>query len=122
MQAGSDQGERDSLIAINDRQLGLPPDQYQGVIAMADTYYAWDPEFDCITKETDAAGVVIVRYTQEPKPYGGLISQHRSGVSNFYHYDSIGTTRVLTDSSQSVTDTAVYLAFGENKGAGGIDH
>ncbi len=86
---------------------------------MADTYYAWDPEFDCITKETDAAGVVTARYTQEPKPFGGLISQHRSGVSNYFHYDAIGTTRALTNSSQAVTDTAVYTAFGEKMASTG---
>lgn len=80
---------------------------------MAVTHYTWDPEFDCITKETDAAGAVTARYTQEPKLYGGLVSQHRSGASSFYHYDAIGTTRALTDSSQNVTDTAVYTAFGE---------
>src|SRR5690606_8881437 len=81
--------------------------------SMAVTHYTWDPEFDCITKETDAAGAVTARYTQEPKLYGGLVSQHRSGASSFYHYDAIGTTRALTDSSQNVTDTAVYTAFGE---------
>lgn len=80
---------------------------------MVATYYAWDPEFDCITKETDAAGAVNARYTQEPRLYGGLISQDRSGVSSYYHYDAVGSTRALTNSAQAMTDTAVYSAFGE---------
>lgn len=80
---------------------------------MVASYYAWDPEFDCITKETDASGAVTARYTQEPRLYGGLISQDRSGASSYYHYDPVGTTRALTSSSQATTDIAVYTAFGE---------
>ncbi len=34
---------------------------------MAVTYYAWDPEVDCITEEADAAGAMIAEYTQGPK-------------------------------------------------------
>lgn len=64
---------------------------------MADTYYAWDPEFDCITEETDAAGAVTARYTQEPRPYGGLVSQRRGSTTSYYHYDPVGTTRALTN-------------------------
>lgn len=86
---------------------------------MVATHYVWDPEFDCITKEIDAAGAVTARYTQEPKIYGGLISQNRSGATSIYHYDAIGTTRALTDSSQNVTDTAVYTAFGEKSASTG---
>jgi RHS repeat-associated protein len=80
---------------------------------MVATNYAWNPVFDCVTKETNDAGSTIARYTHEPKHYGGLISQHRSGATSIYHYDAIGTTRALTDSNQNVTDTAVYTAFGE---------
>lgn len=80
---------------------------------MVATNYVWNPVFDCITKETNDAGATVARYTQEPKHYGGLISQHRSGATSIYHYDAIGTTRALTDNSQAVTDTAVYSAFGE---------
>ena len=81
--------------------------------------YAWNPVFDCITKETDDAGATVAKYTQEPKLYGGLISQRRSGATSFYHYDAIGTTRALTSSSQAVTDSAVYTAFGEKVASAG---
>jgi hypothetical protein len=81
---------------------------------MVATNYAWDPEFDCITKETDAAtGAINVRYTQEPRPYGGLVSQRRGSATSYYHYDPIGTTRALTNQAQSVTDRTTYTAFGE---------
>lgn len=79
---------------------------------MVATNYACNPIFDCITEETNDAGAIVAEYTQEPQLYGGLISQHRGGATSIYHYDAIGTTRVLTDSNQNVTDTAVYTAFG----------
>lgn len=80
---------------------------------MAETYYAWDPVFDCILDETEASGAIVAEYTQEPRPYGGLISQKRGGTTSYYHYDPVGTTRALTNQAQAVTDTAVYTAFGE---------
>lgn len=86
---------------------------------MAETYYAWNPVFDCITKETDAAGATVAEYTQEPKLFGGLISQHRGSTSNYYHYDRIGTTRALTAANQTTSDTAVYSAFGEKTASTG---
>lgn len=86
---------------------------------MAETYYAWDPVFDCILDETDASGAVVAEYTQEPKLYGGLISQKRGGATSYHHYDPVGTTRALTNQAQAVTDTAVYTAFGEKMGSTG---
>jgi RHS repeat-associated protein len=80
---------------------------------MVASYYAWDPEFDCITKEIDESDANTVRYTQEPKPYGGLISQRRGSTTRYYHYDNIGTTRALTNQAGSPTDRTTYTAFGE---------
>jgi RHS repeat-associated protein len=81
---------------------------------MVATRYAWDPEFDCITKETDAStGAINVRYTQEPRTYGGLISQRRGSATRYYHYDNIGTTRAVTNQAGSPTDRTTYTAFGE---------
>ncbi len=40
------------------------------------------------------------------------LSENRSGTSAFYHGDSIGSNRDITNSSQSVTDTRRYDAFG----------
>jgi hypothetical protein len=41
----------------------------------------------------------------------GLVSEVRGG-SKFFHTDSLGTTRTLTDSSQTVTDNLETDAFG----------
>jgi RHS repeat-associated protein len=40
------------------------------------------------------------------------ISENRSGTSAFYHPDAIGSTRDITNSSQTVTDTRRFDAFG----------
>jgi YD repeat-containing protein len=55
-------------------------------------------------------------YTNEPQPYGNLISQYRKGptlwLPSYYHYDALGSTRVLTDDAGDVSDTYVYDAWG----------
>lgn len=59
--------------------------------------------------ELDATDTVQVQYT-----YGAdLISQDRAGSVNYYHYDGLGSTRVLSDNTGAVTDTYNYEAFGE---------
>ena len=40
------------------------------------------------------------------------LSERRSGTSKFLHVDALGSTRGITDSSQSVTDSLLYDAFG----------
>jgi RHS repeat-associated protein len=61
-----------------------------------------------VVMEYDLNGNLIVDYT-----YGiGLISQHRGSATSFYHADGLGSTRLLTDSSGSVTDAYVYDAYG----------
>jgi RHS repeat-associated protein len=42
----------------------------------------------------------------------GLISTNREGTKRYFHFDGLGSTRALTDSSENVTDTYEYNAFG----------
>ena len=35
----------------------------------------------------------------------GLISTNREGTKRYFHFDAVGSTRALTDSSETVTDT-----------------
>jgi RHS repeat-associated protein len=45
--------------------------------------------------------------------YGlGLISSNRQGTIRYFHFDGLGTTYHLTDTSQTVTDSYSYDAFG----------
>jgi RHS repeat-associated protein len=61
-----------------------------------------------VLEEYTASGTVQASYV-----YGlGLISQSRAGVLSFYEKDGLGSTRILTDASGSVTDTYTYDAFG----------
>jgi len=42
-----------------------------------------------------------------------LISQTKGNLTSSYHYDGLGTTRMLTNASGAVTDRYSYNAFGE---------
>ena len=74
------------------------------------TNYLWDGAQVLI--ETDGGNTTAARYTLAPFGYGDLVAQRRSSATLFFHFDAIGTMRALTDSSQAVTDTAIYRAFG----------
>jgi len=61
-----------------------------------------------VIEERDNTGSTLVRYT-----YGDdLLSQKRSSLTSYYHYDGQLSTRQLSDASQNVTDTYTYDAFG----------
>ena len=72
--------------------------------------FIWDDQR--YLAETDENNDTIVVYTNEPRLYGNLISQRRSSATNWFHFDALGSTRGLTDSSQIVTDTYLYDAWG----------
>ncbi|WP_143821127.1 RHS repeat-associated core domain-containing protein, partial [Motiliproteus sp. MSK22-1] len=57
--------------------------------------------------ETDGSNSTAYRYGDD------LLSQDRNGAFSFYHYDGLGSTRVLTDTSGTQTDGYDYEAFGE---------
>jgi len=57
----------------------------------------------------EVTGTQNVLYT-----YGDdLLSQERNSATNYFHYDGLGSTRALSDSSGSLTDSYDYAAFGE---------
>lgn len=78
------------------------------------TKYVWDPVNDCVLAELDENNVTKVVYTNEARPYGGVLSQRRGSVSHYHHHDALGSTRFLTDSSGNVTDTYEYDAWGNS--------
>jgi RHS repeat-associated protein len=73
--------------------------------------FIWDSQN--ILLETDGDNASTCLYTLKPLAYGNLISQHRSDASHFYHFDALGSTQQLTDSSQSVTDGYLYEGHGK---------
>jgi RHS repeat-associated protein len=71
----------------------------------------WD--FENILVETDGSNVTQVVYTLEPAGYGNLISQRRSSTTSYYLFDALGSTRKLTGSASSITDSYDFRAYGE---------
>ena len=63
--------------------------------------YVWDGAQ--VLLDTDAADATVARYTLAPFGYGDLVSQRRSNASALYHFDALGSTRALTDSSEAFT-------------------
>jgi RHS repeat-associated protein len=47
-----------------------------------------------------------------------LIAQVRGGVAQHYHYDALGSTRLLSGASGAVSDRYAYTAYGELDAAG----
>jgi len=86
---------------------------------MPTTKYIWNPINDSYLMETDGDGNTQAVYTNEPTLYGNLISQRRDNITSYYHYDAIGSTRELTNSSETVTDTNMYDAWGVNQQSSG---
>lgn len=62
--------------------------------------------------ELAGKGTTTVRYTHANDGFGGLISQKRGATTNWYAFDGLGSTRQLTGSNETVTDTYSYDAFG----------
>jgi len=80
---------------------------------LATTKFVWDELSDNVLMETDENNIPTAVYTHWPERFGQLISQERSGVTSYYHYDGEHSTRLLTDDSGAITDTYIYSAYGE---------
>jgi RHS repeat-associated protein len=61
-----------------------------------------------VLTEYDNSGAVIVSYLHGDD----LISQNRGGVKSYYHYDGLGSTRLLTDTTGLISDKYAFYAFG----------
>ncbi len=63
-----------------------------------------------VLMETDNAGTVQATYN-----YGNdLISMNRANANSYYHYDGLGTVRLMTDDLCLVTNSYTYDAFGNS--------
>ena len=80
-------------------------------IVKDDTRYVVDPSvaLSKILAETDSSGNITVYYV-----YGlGLVSKITSeGKAYYYHYDGLGSTVAITDSSGNIVNKYAYDAFG----------
>ena len=69
-----------------------------------------------VTDGSEVASPVLV---DTSATYTPGISERRAGVSKFYHPDHLGSTRGITNSSQSATDSMLHDAFGSLVGRTG---
>jgi RHS repeat-associated protein len=74
------------------------------------TKYIW--EDDNYLAEADGNDTINVVYTNEPQQYGNFVSTRISTTSSYHHFDAIGSTRQLTNAANSITDRAIYDAWG----------
>src|SRR5439155_18344532 len=82
------------------------------------TKFVWD--FENILVETDGSDVTQAVYSLGLSLHGDLVSQRRSTTSQYFHFDGLGSTDRLTDSTgTTVTDNYVYQAFGSIKSSSG---
>jgi len=79
---------------------------------MVTRQFHWSTLNDCVMQETDGTGNLLATYTHEPRPYGSLVSEHRDDEEYYHHYDALGSTTLLTDSTGTVTDTFRHDAWG----------
>jgi len=62
-----------------------------------------------VTEEETPSGSIY--YIREPD--GSLIARVEGSVTQYYHFDDLGSTRLLTNGSGTVTDTYRYDAWGK---------
>ena len=79
--------------------------------------FVWDE--NRLLAELDDMALPVAAWTVEPVPFGNLISQARDAETAYYHYDTIGSTRELTDAAQVTTDDYTSDAFGQTVVSGG---
>src|ERR1700687_799638 len=77
---------------------------------MTTTNYLWDEQN--YLAESDATNTINVVYTNEPQQYGNLVSSRISGTTSYHQLDALGSTRQLTNSGGTTTDTMIYDAWG----------
>ena len=76
------------------------------------TNFVWDSVNDSVLSELDGTGTVQAVYTNEPTQYGSIVSQRRGTTTSTLLADGLGTTRLLTTSTQTSSDTYLYDAWG----------
>jgi RHS repeat-associated protein len=90
----------------------------QKVDSSGTTNFQWDLEN--VLVEANASFTTTAVYTLAPGTYGPIISENRSAVVRFYHFDAVGSCNSLSNSTGGVTDTYINTGFGVPVSASGI--
>ena len=75
--------------------------------------FFWDEVSDNVLVETDQNNQVVTTYIQRPEKFGKVLYHKQGNDFAYYHYDGSGSTRTLTDNTQSVTKTYIFSGYGE---------
>ena len=78
--------------------------------AITYTGFVFDGEYPLL--EVDSTNTVQAVHTADPQGYGAEVSQHRGSSSYYYHFDGLGSTDRMTDSTGSVVNSYLYDAWG----------
>jgi RHS repeat-associated protein len=79
--------------------------------ATVSTKFIWEPTTDAYFSQLNNANTNTKLYTFEPVQYGNLISQ-RVGGDHYVHADALGSTRALSSTGTTVSDTFLHDAWG----------
>jgi len=96
-----------------------------GLVTNGKTYsFVYDTTAGIPAVIVEGDGVTPVYYFREPN--GALVARSKAGEGRrYYHFDALGSTRVLTDGSGNVTDRYSYDAWGgaisHDRFAGSVD-
>ncbi len=102
---GQNQNSEDTVYLYNTDGIRIGQASSQG-----QTLYTLDNNrsyAQVITEQRDGSEAVSYTYGDD------LVSQKRGTEVSTYHYDGLGSTRVLSDSAGSISDEYDYDAFGE---------
>ena len=72
--------------------------------------YVYDTRAGVPAVLEESAGGVAAYYVRDPN--GSLIAQIAGDGLRYYHFDALGSTRLLTDAAGSITDQYAYDAWG----------
>jgi len=89
------------------------------VVGATTTKYLYDVNLGlpALLFETDGSDNEVAEYRRDVG--GALIAMERSSTLYWYHFDHLGSTRALTNSSETVTDTRKYDAWGNTTASTG---
>jgi RHS repeat-associated protein len=84
----------------------------QQTVGSQTTNYLWDElsPYGDVVLETNNSGSILASYTLAGAE---LISQTRSGATNYYLHDGQGSVRAMANASGNLTNIYAYTAFGE---------
>ena len=85
--------------------------------AASTTRFVWDDER--LLQETDGSNATQAQYTSGLGTYGPTVSQRRGTASSFLHGSLLGTIEGLTAADQSVSDTYILDAWGNQLASSG---